>query len=142
MPPPSSPSLAPKDHTEAIAVFCSEIVGALTRRDLDHGELRAALRALSKERLRPPGAEVTRQYSLTTLERWYYDYRAGGLAALAPARRSDRGHAKDLTAEQRQLLLDVRREHRSASVPLILRTLSTALNGIRKIEKGDRLGYV
>ncbi|HET9595092.1 MAG TPA: DDE-type integrase/transposase/recombinase [Anaeromyxobacteraceae bacterium] len=125
VPPPASksPPLAPKDHAEAVAVFRSEIVGALTRRDLDHGELRAALRALSQERFRPPGSPITRQYSETTLERWYYAYRAGGLAALAPAPRSDRGHAQELTAEQRQLLLDVRREHRSASVPLILRTL-------------------
>jgi putative transposase len=52
-----------------------------------------------------------------------YAYRAGGLAALRPAPRSDRGHAQELTTEQRQLLLDIRRVHRSASVPLILRTL-------------------
>jgi putative transposase len=122
-PVPKGAPLAPQDHAEAVAIFRSEIVGALTRRDLDHGELRARLRALAGERYRPPGAETTRQYSLTTLERWFYDYRAGGLAALRPAARSDRGHAQELTPEQRQLLLDIRREHRSASVPLILRTL-------------------
>jgi len=32
-------SLKPKDHAEEVAIFRSEIVGALTRRDLDHGEL-------------------------------------------------------------------------------------------------------
>jgi len=120
---PKAPSLAPKDHAEAVAIFRSEIVGALTRKELDHGELRAAFRALANERFRPPGVATTRRYSVATLERWYYAYRAGGLAALRPAPRSDRGHAQELPAEQRQLLLDVRREHRSASVPLILRTL-------------------
>jgi hypothetical protein len=117
---PRSTPLEPQDQAEAVAIFRSEIVGALTRRDLDHGELRAVLRTLSQERFRPPGAQVTRQYSLTTLERWYYDYRAGGLPALRPAPRSDRGHAQEIAPEQRQLLLDIRREHRSASVPLIL----------------------
>lgn len=120
---PRSAPLAPQDQAEAVAIFRSEIVGALTRRDLDHGELRAVLRTLSQERFRPPGALITRQYSLTTLERWYYDYRAGGLPALRPVPRSDRGHAQEIAPEQRQLLLDIRREHRSASVPLILRTL-------------------
>lgn len=122
-PPPKATSLAPKDHAEAVAIFRSEIVGALTRKDLDHGELRAALRALTGERFRPPGSETTKHFSLPTLERWFYAYRKGGLAALRPAPRSDRGHAKELTAEQRELLLDIRREHRSASVPVILRTL-------------------
>ena len=120
---PKATPLAPKDHAEAVAIFRSEIVGALTRKELDHGELRAAFRALSEERFRPPGIETTRRYSVATLERWFYAYRAGGLAALRPAPRSDRGHAQELTAKQRQLLLDIRKEHRSASVPLILRTL-------------------
>jgi transposase InsO family protein len=120
---PKTTPLAPKDHAEAVAIFRSEIVGALTRRDLDHGELRALFRELAAQRFRPPGLETTRQFSMTTLERWFYAYRKGGLAALRPAPRSDRGHAQELTPEQRRLLLDIRQEHRSASVPLILRTL-------------------
>jgi putative transposase len=125
-PPPmhAAPPLTPKDHAEAVAIFRSEIIGALTRRDLDHGELRNELRMLSQRRYHPPGIRTTRQYSVTTLERWYYAYRSGGLAALRPAPRKDRGHARDLGAELRQLLIDIRREHRSASVPLILRTLT------------------
>jgi transposase InsO family protein len=122
-PPLKATALAPKDHAEAVAIFRSEIVGALTRKDLDHGALRAALRGLTGERFRPPGSETTRHFSLPTLERWFYAYRKGGLAALRPAPRSDRGHAQELSTEQRELLLDIRREHRSASVPLILRTL-------------------
>ena len=35
----------------------------------------------------------------------------GGLEALAPAPRADRGRARELTDEQRELLLDIRREH-------------------------------
>ena len=36
-------TISPKDHGEAVALFRSEIIGALCRRDLDRGELRAAL---------------------------------------------------------------------------------------------------
>jgi transposase InsO family protein len=117
------PKFAPKNHREAVAIFRSEVVGAVVRRDLDHGELSAELRRLSKQRFRPPASATTRCYSVTTLERWYYAYRCGGLEALEPKRRGDGGRARALTDEQRKLLLDIRREHRSASVPLILRTL-------------------
>ena len=74
--------LKPKDHAEAVALFRSEIIGQLTRRELDHGELRHELRQLSKKRFRPPGSTRTRRYAVSTLERWYYSYKRGGLAAL------------------------------------------------------------
>lgn len=115
--------LKPKDHAEAVALFRSEIIGALTRRELDRGELREELSRMADRRYRPPGAKVTRRYAISTLERWLYRYKKGGLEALRPGPRSDRGRARELTAEQRELLLDIRREHRHASVPLILRTL-------------------
>ena len=56
---PKSPLLTPKDHAEAVARFRCEIIGALTRKDLSHGELCAILRALARERFRPPGSETT-----------------------------------------------------------------------------------
>jgi transposase InsO family protein len=117
--------LTPRDHAEAVALFRAQIIGALSRRDLDRGELAAALRALAAERYRPPGSATTRQFGASTLERWLYAYRAGGLAALRPRPRSDRGRARELTAEQRDLLLEIRREHPTASAALILRTLVT-----------------
>jgi len=115
--------LTPKDHAEAIALFRSEIVGALTRRELDRGELAQAIAELSKQRFRPPGAKSSKSYSVATLERWYYAYKAGKLEALRPSKRSDRGRCRDLTAEQRKLLAAIREEYPSASVPVILRTL-------------------
>jgi putative transposase len=115
--------LKPKDRGEAVAIFRSQIIGMLTCRQLTHGELAAELRILSRKRFRPPEAESTRCFAVPTLERWFYAYRRGGLAALRPEPRSDRGYAKNLTPEQRELLLDIRQEHRSASVPLILDTL-------------------
>lgn len=115
--------LHPKDHAEAVALFRSEVIGALTRRDLARGELHAELTALSQKHYRPPQAKRTRTFSVTSLERWFYAYRLRGLAGLRPEARSDRGRGRDLAPTLRALLLDIRREQPSASVPLILRTL-------------------
>jgi len=112
-----------KDHGEDVALFRSEVIGALTRMELSRGELAAAFRDLAKERRRLPGSDHTRTFSVTTLERWYYAYKHEGLAGLRPRRRSDRGRCRKLTPEQRALLVDIRREFPSATVPLILRTL-------------------
>ena len=117
--------IKPKDHAEAVALFRCEVVGALVRRDLYRGELRAALRTLSHQRFRPPGFTHTRTFSVPTLERWYYKYRRGGIGALRPQLRNDRGRARALTPELRALVCDIRREHRTASAELILRTLVT-----------------
>ena len=119
----SRKSLVPRDHSEATALFRASIVGAVVQRELSRGELALALRTIAACKYRPPGLRVSKQFSLATIERWFYAYRRGGLEALRPAPRSDRGRARDLTAEQRQLLLDIRREYPTASVPLILRTL-------------------
>jgi putative transposase len=117
-------SLAPRDHREEVALFRAQIIGALARRDdIDFGTLSAQLRELAERTYRPPGSPTTRRYAVSTIERWYYRYRTGGLEALLPQPRSDRGRGRDLLPELRDLLLDIRRENRSASVPLILRTL-------------------
>jgi len=115
--------LEPADHAEAVAIFRATVLGPLLHRELTHGQLSEELRALSQQRFRPPLGKNTRTYSVPTLERWLYAYRASGLPALRPLPRSDRGFAQELSDELRTLLLDIRREHPSASVPLILRTL-------------------
>lgn len=102
--------LTPKDHAEAIR---SEIVGALTRRELDRGDLALALTELSQQRFRPPRASSTKAFSVPTLERWYYAYKSGGLEALRPSPRSDRGRCRELTEPQRILLAAIREEHLS-----------------------------
>ena len=116
-------TLVPRDHAEEIALFRSQVIGPLSRSELVHGELRAELVALSQQRFRPPGSDHSRTYSVPTLERWLYRYRQGGLPALIPKARSDRGYGQKLTPQQRELLCDIRREHPRASAALILRTL-------------------
>lgn len=113
----------PRDHAEEVALFRSQIIGALTHQQLDRGQLKQALRELSDVARRPPDSKTTRKYSPSTLERWYYSYKSRGLEGLMPRGRSDQGRARELTDEQRELLRAIRLEHPSASVALILRTL-------------------
>lgn len=113
----------PKDRAEAIALFRSQIVAPLTVRELDHGELAEELSRLSRQLFRTPRSHSPRTYSVPTLERWLYAYKAAGLEGLKPKPRSDRGKGRDLSAEQRALLVDIRQEHPDASVPVILTTL-------------------
>jgi transposase InsO family protein len=115
--------LTPKDHAEAVATFRHAVIGPVCARELSHGDLAEALREIASARVRPPGAKLTKTYSVPTLERWLYAYRRGGVSALQPRGRSDRGRGRGLTPELKQLLCDIRREHPSASARLIVRTL-------------------
>jgi transposase InsO family protein len=115
--------LEPRDHGEEVAVFRHSLIGLLANESLDHGELAARLRELSEQRVRPPGSDNTRVYSVPTLERWLYAYKRGKLEALVPRGRSDRGRGRELDPQLRELLCDIRREHPSVSVTLMLRTL-------------------
>jgi len=115
--------LKPKTHQEAVAVFRHGIVGALTQAQMDRGQLRAALEKLTQHRFVPPRSKTSRSYSAATLERWFYAFKKRGLPGLLPRARKDKGRAKSLAPELRQLLCDIRREHPRASSKLIVRTL-------------------
>jgi transposase InsO family protein len=114
--------LEPKDHAEAVALFRAQVLGPVLSADLGRRELAAALRKLSTRRYMPPGSKVTRTYGVSTLQRWYYHYRKGGLDGLRPKTRKT-GYALSLDEKQRDLIVEIRRAHPSASVPLILETL-------------------
>ena len=117
--------IEPRDHREEVAHFRASLIGHLVRCELTRGQLRTELRAISKKRFRPPGAKATRRFGVSTLERWLYKYKRDGLEALMPAPRSDRGRGRALSDEQRTLMLDIRREHPSASADLIVETMIT-----------------
>lgn len=114
--------LKPKDHAEAVALFRAQVLGPVLCGDLGRRELAKALHELSEKRYMPPASKVTRTYGASTLERWYYAYRKHGLDGLRPQERK-LGNALVLTDEQRELIVEIRRDHPSASVPLILSTL-------------------
>ena len=112
--PPPTP-----DRAEAIALFRLGIIGDLLARTLDPGELRDELVARAALRYRPPGTAASRSFHWKTLQSWYYAAKRGGHRRLMPASRR-KGYAVGLTADQRQLLVQIRREHPSAATGLIL----------------------
>lgn len=116
-------TLKPRSHAERIALFRAQVIGPLVAQQLFRGELKAGLRRLSKQPFMPPGASRSRTYGVSTLENWYYRLKRGGLQALSPKQRSDAGHGRALTEEQRDLLCAIRQEYPSASAELIVRTL-------------------
>jgi putative transposase len=118
-----SEELKPKDHAERVALFRAQLLGPLLVGELVRGELADGLRELAAKAVVPPGGRGCRSYAVPTLERWFYAYRDGGLDALKPKPRSDRGMAQALTVEQRELLLAIRRDHPRASTSLVVRTL-------------------
>lgn len=115
--------LRPRDHAEAVALFRVQVIGELAARVLNHGDLANSLRELAERRFRPPGRDVSRTYSVATLERWYHRYRKHGIAGVTPKPRSDRGYGRALTEPEQRLLLAVREEHRSMSTKVIVRGL-------------------
>lgn len=116
-------SLTPKDHRERVALFRCHVLEPVLFRKMPRGVLKAELARLSTQTFLPPGQDVSRSFSVPTLLRWRRAFLAGGLPALAPEPRDDRGHARALTAAQKSLILDIRRDHPSVSAELILRTL-------------------
>ncbi len=115
--------LVPKSHREAVALFRHQVIGSLICRTLLRGELKPELKRLSQLTFTPPGATASHAISVPTIERWLRAWRSGGLEALMPAPRDDRGRARALTPDQQQLVLDIRRDFPTASAELILRTL-------------------
>lgn len=118
--------LTPQDHAEAVALFRFGVVGSFVARPLCRGQLKRELREVAAMHFRPPDATTSRSYSVPTLERWLYAYRKGGLDALRPKPRRDRGNGRALNPTQRSLIIDIRKEHPTASAELVLETLVQA----------------
>ena len=104
---------------EEIALFRLSVVGDMLAFEPAPGELRRELESRARRRYRPPGARRTRTYHWKTLQRWYYQAKKDRVAGLLPAGRA-RGYALELTSEQRDTLLQMRRENPSAAAELIL----------------------
>ena len=113
----------PADGPDAAALFRYGVISSLLGRNYEHGELIAAIRGLAAQTWRHPGSDVSHRYGVSTIERWYYRFDSHGLAGLRTQQRNDRGRGIALKDDERQLLLDVRREFPRSSSALILRTL-------------------
>ena len=78
------------------------------------------VRALSLASERTWGAKT---YSASTLENWYYEFRAQGFKALQRQRRKDKGTRKALGPEACQALLEMRRHYPHLKIKVLVRQL-------------------
>ena len=105
-----------------VALFRYSVLGALVSRGrLERGELKATIRELAAREYDIPGSRNSR-ISEKTIEAWYYKWRRGGIDALAPRPRADRGQSK-LPAEIQAAIVAAKRENPRRSINQIRRLL-------------------
>ncbi len=105
-----------------VALFRSTVLGPLISRDqLARGELKKTIKQLASYHYDIPGSRNS-HLSEKTIEAWYYAWRRGGIEALTPRARSDRGQSKIARAHQ-QAILAAKRENPRRSIDRIIRLL-------------------
>jgi putative transposase len=105
-----------------VALFRYSVLGPLVSRvELARGELKATLQELAERHYDIPGSRNTR-LSEKTIEAWFYTWRRGGIDALTPKPRSDRGHSK-IIPEVQEAILAAKRENPRRSIRGLRRLL-------------------
>jgi len=94
------------------ARFRFSIIGPLLSAPPEKGELKVTLEVLSKKQWRHPTTGNAVNFSVSTLERWFYRAKrvADPVGALRTKRRADANHARTLSGE---LKLSVQQQHRA-----------------------------
>jgi putative transposase len=107
-----------------LALFRLTVLGPLASRDhLSPGELKQVLTSLAEKSYMTP-AGLSKQFSAKAIERWYYCWRQGGVDALAPQKRCDRGQSK-ISVQLKEQLLEAKRAHPSRSIKTLIHLLET-----------------
>ncbi len=105
-----------------VALFRYSVLGPLvSRAELRRGELKATIHELAARHYDIPGSRNSR-IGEKTIEGWYYAWRRGGIGALTPKPRSDRGQSK-ITPEVQEAILAAKRENPRRSIRAIRRVL-------------------
>ena len=102
-----------------IALFRSNVLGPLISRDrLERGELKSTIKGLASHSYDIPGSR-NNHLGEKTIEAWYYAWRRGGIDALTPRFRSDRGQSK-LPPELQEAILTTKRENPRRSIDRVI----------------------
>jgi putative transposase len=120
------------ESKQEIALWRVAVLGALISARLEHGDRRTLLEAAAaRTHQRPDGRHV--HVSARTLEGWWYAYRHGGLAALMPRVRGDRGLSRAIPAHLGALVLAAKAEKPRRSIRRLIRVLERA----GKVRRGE-----
>jgi transposase InsO family protein len=101
------------------ALFRLSVLGPLTARgQLERGEIKTIVRELATKNYNIPGSRRT-HLSAATVRRWYHDWLRGGIEALAPNPRKDKGNTQLSTAVQ-NVVLQLKKDNPSRSLNTII----------------------
>ena len=102
-----------------LALFRLSVLGPLASRDkLSHGELKKILHELASQTYAIPDSRRT-HLSADIIERWYYAWLRGGIAALAPKIRRDK-HQTQLSDTVQAALLSAKRDNQARSLNTVI----------------------
>ncbi len=101
------------NRTVRWARFRFSIIGPLLAAPPESGELKATLQELAQKQWKHPISGLPINFSLSTIERWFYQSRKkhDPVAALRSKRRSDADKSRQLSVALKQVLLQQYREH-------------------------------
>ena len=104
------------------ALFRLSVLGPLACREtFNRGELAKTIRQLSEKPLTIPDSKKV-FVSEKTIENWYYRWRKGGIEALAPKPRGDRGQSK-LSQPLQQHIIALKKENPKRSISILKQIL-------------------
>jgi putative transposase len=113
------------NEVDATALFRLSVLGPLVSRErLARGELQRSIRELAAREYAIPGSR-RRHLGEKTIQAWYYAWRRGGLDALVPKPRADRGLSRIAPALQ-EAVLAAKQSNPRRSVRQIVRLLEAA----------------
>lgn len=98
-----------------IALFRLMVLGPLASRgELKRGEVKSVIRELASKTHNIPGSRRV-HLSEQTILRWYYDWKRGGIEALNPTERCDKGKTQ-LSEEVQAALLQLKQDNPARSI--------------------------
>lgn len=114
-----------EEQAQLIANFRYGVIAPVVVQPLERGEQARLLRELAGKTYEIPFSKATRVHK-RTLERWLQCYRKGGLEALKPTGRADKGGSRALPRAVLEKAEALKRELPSRSVPQIIAMLQLA----------------
>lgn len=113
------------NEINSVALFRLSVLGPLVSPEqLRRGELQAVTRQLAQREYVIPDSP-RRRLGEKTIQAWYYAWRKGGIRALVPKVRVDRGQSK-MSATVQSAILAAKRENPRRSINQITRLLTAA----------------
>ncbi len=108
-----------------MALFRFGVLGPLVSARLDHGDRKTYFtEAAARTHVSPDGRFLT--LSPRTIESWFYAYKTGGLDALHPEARCDRGKSRAIRPEVAALIVRAKRDKPRRSIRRIIKLLERA----------------